>query len=97
VQLIDHLHYRIVDVSCAARLATCLCLTLQQVSTIKELVTRWYPAPAKRWQGGKGAHRALEDIRGSIEGVSSSSPALTSALTPCAELRHYREHAFVKP
>lgn len=48
-QLLNHLHYRIVD-----------------VSTIKELVGRWYGADA-RWSGGKGTHRALEDIEGSIE------------------------------
>lgn len=47
-QLMDHLHYRIVD-----------------VSTIKELVGRWY-GPTLRWGSGKGAHRALDDIRGSI-------------------------------
>lgn len=47
--LMDHLHYRVVD-----------------VSSIKELVRRWYPrvffqAPAKT-----GGHRALGDIRDSI-------------------------------
>lgn len=48
-ELIQHLHYRIVD-----------------VSTIKELVSRWYGEDAK-WSGGKGKHRALDDIQGSIE------------------------------
>ncbi len=48
--VIDHLHYRIID-----------------VSTLKELARRWYPkaffqAPAKT-----GGHRALGDIRDSIE------------------------------
>lgn len=47
-ELIDHLHYRIVD-----------------VSTIKELVFRWYK-PEARWTAGKGSHRALDDIRSSI-------------------------------
>ncbi|PWN45294.1 ribonuclease H-like protein [Ceraceosorus guamensis] len=47
-ELMQHLHYRIVD-----------------VSSIKELVSRWY-GPQSRWQAGKGEHRALEDIRGSI-------------------------------
>lgn len=57
----DHLHYRNVD-----------------VSTVKELVRRWYPpavldgAPAKG-----GDHRALADIRESIE-----------------ELRYYRASVF---
>ncbi len=49
-EVIDHLHYRIVD-----------------VSTIKELSRRWYPkayysAPAK-----DGNHRALGDIKDSID------------------------------
>lgn len=44
----NHLHYRIVD-----------------VSSIKELVARWYGAN-ERWSGGKGSHRALDDIEGSI-------------------------------
>lgn len=37
-----------------------------QVSTIKELVGRWYGNDS-RWYGGKGSHRALDDIQGSIE------------------------------
>lgn len=71
-ELIQHLHYRIVD-----------------VSSIKELVRRWYPAD-KSWNGqgkeevkggdGKGEHRALSDIRASI-----------------AELRWYRSNVFVPP
>ncbi|PWN36854.1 ribonuclease H-like protein [Meira miltonrushii] len=36
------------------------------VSSIKELVSRWY-GEDKRWTGGKGNHRALDDIKGSIE------------------------------
>ncbi|MEX3609721.1 oligoribonuclease [Rothia sp. LK2588] len=49
-ELIDYLHYRVID-----------------VSTIKELARRWYPkayynAPAKT-----GNHRALGDIRDSID------------------------------
>ncbi len=48
-RVIDHLHYRVID-----------------VSTVKELARRWYPrayfqAPAKH-----GGHRALGDIRDSI-------------------------------
>lgn len=38
-QLVEHLHYRIVD-----------------VSSIKELVRRWYGTQAM-WNGGKGKHR----------------------------------------
>ncbi len=46
--LVEHLHYRMVD-----------------VSTIKELARRWYPAipPYEK----KGTHLALDDIRESIE------------------------------
>jgi len=49
-ELVEHLHYRVVD-----------------VSSIKELARQWYPrayfaAPAKR-----GNHRALADIRESID------------------------------
>lgn len=49
-EVIEHLHYRVID-----------------VSTIKELARRWYPrayfqAPAKT-----GNHRALGDIRDSID------------------------------
>lgn len=47
--MLQHLHYRIVD-----------------VSSIKELVARWYGEESK-WSHGKGAHRALDDIRGSID------------------------------
>ena len=45
----DHLHYRIVD-----------------VSTIKELVRRWDSEHAYERPPGGTAHRALDDIRGSI-------------------------------
>ncbi|SNX84007.1 related to REX2 - Oligoribonuclease, mitochondrial precursor [Melanopsichium pennsylvanicum] len=89
-ELVQHLHYRIVD-----------------VSTIKELVKRWYGSESDRvWQGQgknmpnnnkndddanlvskmddqgdkKGDHRALNDIRASI-----------------AELKFYRQHVFQKP
>lgn len=60
-QLIDHLHYRLVD-----------------VSTVKELVRRFYgPEKENFWNKGKGSHRALDDIRDSIE-----------------ELKFYRENFF---
>ncbi|CBQ69235.1 related to REX2-Oligoribonuclease, mitochondrial precursor [Sporisorium reilianum SRZ2] len=67
-ELIHHLHYRIVD-----------------VSSIKELVRRWYGAdktwrPRKEGDAKKGDHRALNDIRASID-----------------ELRWYRQHVFVPP
>ncbi|WFD44253.1 Phosphatidylinositol 3,4,5-trisphosphate-dependent Rac exchanger 2 protein [Malassezia psittaci] len=52
-EIIDHLHYRIVD-----------------VSSIKELVRRWY-GPQQVWPGreDRTRHRALDDIKGSIEGM----------------------------
>lgn len=60
-QLIDHLHYRLVD-----------------VSTIKELVRRFYGGDKENfWNKGKGSHRALDDIRDSIE-----------------ELKFYKENYF---
>jgi len=37
------------------------------VSTIKELVRRWYPEPYASRPAKKGSHRALDDIRESIE------------------------------
>lgn len=47
-QLVNYLHYRMID-----------------VSTVKELARRWYPA-ASRYEK-KGAHLALDDILESIE------------------------------
>lgn len=63
-ELVQHLHYRIVD-----------------VSSIKEMVKRWYGQEAV-WLGqgkigDKGEHRALSDTNGSI-----------------AELKWYREQYF---
>uniref|UniRef100_A0A915D033 Probable oligoribonuclease n=1 Tax=Ditylenchus dipsaci TaxID=166011 RepID=A0A915D033_9BILA len=60
-KVVDHLHYRIID-----------------VSTVKEIIKRWYPAeqlgeiPQKKCN-----HLALDDIQESIE-----------------ELRYYRKHFF---
>lgn len=48
--VIDHLHYRIVD-----------------VSTVKELVRRWYPEVYENKPEKTGNHRALGDISDSIE------------------------------
>ena len=48
--LMDHLHYRIID-----------------VSTIKELASRWYPEAKEAAPEKTGNHRALGDIRDSIE------------------------------
>ncbi|MEJ5945234.1 oligoribonuclease [Pseudokineococcus basanitobsidens] len=48
--LVDHLHYRIVD-----------------VSSVKELARRWYPRAYFASPEKKGGHRALADIRESIQ------------------------------
>ncbi len=47
-KLVEHLHYRMID-----------------VSTVKELARRWYPAVGRYEK--KGAHLALDDILESIE------------------------------
>ncbi|MGX6396586.1 oligoribonuclease [Rothia kristinae] len=49
-ELIEHLHYRIID-----------------VSTIKELARRWYPRAYYQAPAKTGNHRALGDIRDSIQ------------------------------
>ncbi|GAB3178137.1 oligoribonuclease [Nesterenkonia halophila] len=49
-ELVDHLHYRIID-----------------VSTIKELASRWHPQAREDAPEKTGNHRALGDIRDSIE------------------------------
>merc|ERR1712165_163843 len=49
-RVMNHLHYRIVD-----------------VSTIKELSRRWNPNELEMQPKKKGAHRALDDIKESIE------------------------------
>src|SRR6266508_3228136 len=48
------------------------------VSSVKELVQRWYPAVAAKAPTKNTSHRALDDIRESV-----------------AELRYYRETAFL--
>ncbi len=49
-KFLDHLHYRIID-----------------VSTVKELSYRWYPDEIKSMPVKKFSHRALDDIKESIE------------------------------
>lgn len=49
-EVIEHLHYRVID-----------------VSTIKELVRRWYPRAYFQSPAKTGNHRALGDIRDSID------------------------------
>jgi oligoribonuclease len=48
------------------------------VSSVKELVRRWYPSIKSARPKKHGNHRALDDIRESV-----------------AELKYYREHAFI--
>ncbi|QPK82257.1 oligoribonuclease [Schaalia sp. ZJ405] len=48
--VIDHLHYRLID-----------------VSSVKELAKRWYPAAFNASPEKHGGHRALADIRESIQ------------------------------
>ncbi len=48
--VIDHLHYRLID-----------------VSSVKELAKRWYPAAYYESPEKHGGHRALADIRESIQ------------------------------
>ncbi|TFL07181.1 ribonuclease H-like domain-containing protein [Pterulicium gracile] len=63
-ELVEWLHYRIVD-----------------VSSIKELHRRWYPATKQpRVNNAESSHRALDDIKASIR-----------------ELQWYRKNIFVKP
>lgn len=49
-QLMEHLHYRVID-----------------VSTIKELARRWYPAVYENRPPKNGGHRALADIIESLD------------------------------
>ena len=49
-KVMDHLHYRVID-----------------VSTIKELASRWYPAARHSTPVKTGHHRALGDIKDSID------------------------------
>ncbi len=69
-EVIDHLHYRIID-----------------VSTIKELSRRWYPKAYYSAPSKDGNHRALGDIRDSIDelryyraAVMVPAPGPTSAI-----------------
>ena len=59
------------------------------VSSVKELVKRWYPEVATARPHGKGSHRALDDIRESVrelafyrEHVFVEPPVVIEAATP---------------
>ncbi|KAH7883197.1 ribonuclease H-like domain-containing protein [Phlebopus sp. FC_14] len=78
-EVIDWLHYRIVD-----------------VSSIKELCRRWYPAIQIPILSTSGSHRAMDDIKGSIRG----SPFLLlplGATKTMSELAWYRGNIFLPP
>jgi oligoribonuclease len=56
------------------------------VSTVKELCRRWYPASFKAQPAKKGGHRALQDIRESVaELVYYRSAIFTPAADPTQE------------
>jgi oligoribonuclease len=62
------------------------------VSSVKELVKRWYPGIDSSRPRGHGSHRALDDIRESIremvyyrEHVFVDSTAVTDAVAPSAD------------
>ncbi|KAJ2928289.1 hypothetical protein H1R20_g8797, partial [Candolleomyces eurysporus] len=63
-EIVDWLHYRIVD-----------------VSSIKELARRWYPAEKQAPRPAETNHRALDDIRGSIRGSTQHFRSLSKTLT----------------
>ena len=77
-ELVDHLHYRIVD-----------------VSSVKELTRRWFPKVYYASPEKTGGHRALGDIRDSIDElryyrstvfVPQPGPDTTSARAVAAEV-----------
>lgn len=61
-ELVDHLHYRIID-----------------VSSLKELARRWYPRVYFQSPAKTGGHRALGDIKDSIEELKYYRAALFPA------------------
>ena len=52
------------------------------VSTVKELARRWYPGVVSAAPNKKGGHRALDDIRESIEELRYYRTSLFKAPTP---------------
>ncbi len=76
-ELVEHLHYRIID-----------------VSSIKELAKRWYPRAYNHAPAKTGGHRALGDIRDSIDELAyyrkavfvSEGPTSAQAQSIAAEL-----------
>lgn len=81
-ELVDHLHYRVVD-----------------VSSIKELTRRWFPKVYYANPDKTGGHRALGDIRDSIDElryyrgtvfVPTPGPDTTAARAVAAEVAGHR-------
>ncbi|MDO4253434.1 MAG: oligoribonuclease [Rothia sp. (in: high G+C Gram-positive bacteria)] len=82
-ELVDYLHYRIID-----------------VSTIKELARRWYPKTYYQAPAKTGQHRALGDIRDSIDElkyyrqalfVAAPGPDTEEAQRIAQEIQHNRQ------
>lgn len=67
-RLVDHLHYRIID-----------------VSSVKELAKRWYPRAYHHAPEKLGGHRALGDIRDSINELEYYRRAVFVAEGPSSE------------
>ena len=55
------------------------------VSTIKELARRWYPDALASAPSKAGGHRAMDDIRESVEELRHYRRTLFKPLTPAAE------------
>ena len=66
-ELMEHLHYRVID-----------------VSTIKELAARWYPAARYNAPEKTGNHRALGDIKDSIDELKYYRRTIFAPNTPDA-------------
>jgi oligoribonuclease len=54
------------------------------VSTVKELARRWYPAAVSAAPRKHGSHRALDDIRESVAELAYYRGAVFAPLTPCS-------------
>ena len=67
------------------------------VSSFKELCRRWYPAIYRKRPGKAEAHRALDDIRESIEELRYYREQLLSPLGRSRALRHLEPDADTAP
>jgi len=57
------------------------------VSTIKELARRWYPADLAEFRKSTSAHRAMDDIRQSVAELRFWRERVFRPLEPTAEAR----------